>query len=407
MLGFFKKKKEPLKHWRDEQGAILCSGDQCQFPCDDTCPIRVNREAEKRIRARKYTDAMHLLKRALELAPDYADAYANRAACLAAMSRHKEAAESLKKAMELGYQPSAEDAAAAWMEMDKGIYIRHTGASDNARNAWGSAVGALQEELGQEAETVSQNAAQTDTEAAVPMSMTTGTAGTAGPDLSDGTEAEDPSGDSMAAEDPAKPADSASAVIPGEEPLPDGISIPLMPKRMLQYKTAADLLEKLLKLGSDQGAFRHPEHPVHIFVLELEAPDVTRKIYAELRRRYPKTQGLEAFTSALNWCALAGIGGVCLWKEDEHVLKRKSLYQLMTEEHGIEMLDEYAVTLAGCRYGTNDSNLLLAHIKGIARSAFTETIKVHKDVLDTQMTESLKAMFLYGLLLEADRMKLS
>lgn len=78
LLDSFKKKKDDGKVvWRNAQGIIACPGDSCPKNCDDTCPIYLNTQAAMLMSIGQGVKAIPLYKKALEIAPDFYDAWNN------------------------------------------------------------------------------------------------------------------------------------------------------------------------------------------------------------------------------------------------------------------------------------------------------------------------------------------
>lgn len=103
-MGLFdalKKKKATQPVWRNVNGQIACPGDVCAAECDDTCPIYLNTQCLMLKRIGETEKALELYKKALEIAPDFYDAYNNMAGIYGGQGRYQEAYECFRKAHEL------------------------------------------------------------------------------------------------------------------------------------------------------------------------------------------------------------------------------------------------------------------------------------------------------------------
>lgn len=91
-------------YWRNEQGKIVCKGDNCEYgnrKCPDDCPIMLNTKGIEKTQDIKYRDAVNLFKEAVSIAPDFKDAWCNMGAAYALSKEFRNAYNAYKKAYEL------------------------------------------------------------------------------------------------------------------------------------------------------------------------------------------------------------------------------------------------------------------------------------------------------------------
>ena len=99
--GFKKKNDNGKVVWRNMNGQIVCPGDACPKDCDDTCPIYLNTQCAMLMQFGANDKALELYKKALEIAPDFYDAYNNMAGIYGGMGRYQDAYDCYFKAHEL------------------------------------------------------------------------------------------------------------------------------------------------------------------------------------------------------------------------------------------------------------------------------------------------------------------
>ena len=102
LFDVFKKKKDDDKVvWRNVNGQIVCPGDACPKDCDDMCPIYLNTQCAMLMQIGESDKALELYKKALEIAPDFYDAYNNMAGIYGGQGQYQEAYNCFMKAHEL------------------------------------------------------------------------------------------------------------------------------------------------------------------------------------------------------------------------------------------------------------------------------------------------------------------
>jgi len=97
LIDILKSRKNVV--WRDKNGVIDCPGDKCPKECDVSCPIWCLTVAIQSYQAKRYPDAISYLKMALDIAPDYKEAWNNLGAVYGQMGNHVEAKKAYEKAL--------------------------------------------------------------------------------------------------------------------------------------------------------------------------------------------------------------------------------------------------------------------------------------------------------------------
>ena len=92
-MGFFgKKKKGPSREvWRNERGEIACTGEYCPDGCMETCPIHMHTLAMALLRIGQPEKAASLYRKALDIAPDFYDAWNNLGMIYGGMGSYRKA----------------------------------------------------------------------------------------------------------------------------------------------------------------------------------------------------------------------------------------------------------------------------------------------------------------------------
>ena len=104
------------------------------------------------------------------------------------------------------------------------------------------------------------------------------------------------------------------------------------------------------------------------------------------------------------WCAYAGMGAVAKWNENWSQLRDKGILESLTAERGYYAMDEYVMDCTGIGWGSEECKRIESAFHEftcmILNEAFTEKGKFDM----TYYFEALKAMYLYGMVLEMSRL---
>ena len=97
-----------LEVWRDSDGKLNCPGDACPMdPCSNKCPISIATTAMMFFQMGQYQKAAETYSEATAIAPDFAEAYNNAAACYGSMRDYENAYQNYKKAYSLEHKKGA------------------------------------------------------------------------------------------------------------------------------------------------------------------------------------------------------------------------------------------------------------------------------------------------------------
>jgi len=92
------KKKDKTVPWRNEKGEITCDGSSCVGGCDESCPIYLNTEVAMMLNSGNQEKAFLILKKMIEIAPDFYDAWNNIAVVYGLRGEPQKAIECYQKA---------------------------------------------------------------------------------------------------------------------------------------------------------------------------------------------------------------------------------------------------------------------------------------------------------------------
>ncbi len=95
------------KYWISENGTVRCSANTCPVECNMECPIYLQTLAIEKLTDTKQSEAISLLKKALEIEPLFGDAWNNLAVCYGQMGDHANAYRSYQHAYELSQKSNA------------------------------------------------------------------------------------------------------------------------------------------------------------------------------------------------------------------------------------------------------------------------------------------------------------
>ena len=87
--------------WRDSDGQIKCPGDNCSQECDEKCPMFCKIFAETSLKLKIPDEAITYLKTAVEIAPDFKDAWATMGDAYLRVDNFPEAYKAYKTAYDL------------------------------------------------------------------------------------------------------------------------------------------------------------------------------------------------------------------------------------------------------------------------------------------------------------------
>ena len=90
-----------LEPWRDIYGDIICPGDDCPWDCDDRCPVWLNTKGVNFIQMKECDIAIQRFKKAVSIAPDFAEAYNNLGTAYGMTNQHREAYNAFSEALKL------------------------------------------------------------------------------------------------------------------------------------------------------------------------------------------------------------------------------------------------------------------------------------------------------------------
>ena len=102
MLGKKKKNNIDSVVWRDQNGKIVCQGEQnCPQECNSMCPIWQNTRGLEMLQIGQPLKAIPFFQQAVAIAPDFIDAINNLGSAYGSNNQHDKAYEYFKKALEL------------------------------------------------------------------------------------------------------------------------------------------------------------------------------------------------------------------------------------------------------------------------------------------------------------------
>lgn len=98
-MGLFGKNKKNKVVWRNREGQIVCTGDNCPQKCDEKCPIWENTMGLTMLKINEFGKAVEAFQHALEIAPDFVDAQNNMGTAYGMSNQHQKAYEAFSKAL--------------------------------------------------------------------------------------------------------------------------------------------------------------------------------------------------------------------------------------------------------------------------------------------------------------------
>ena len=97
-MELFDSYKKQKAVWRDSNGNLYCPGDACPRKCDDGCPIWCHTMAVSLVKLGHEAEAIKEYKKAVELAPDFKEAWNNLGVSYGRLKNHMEANQAFRTA---------------------------------------------------------------------------------------------------------------------------------------------------------------------------------------------------------------------------------------------------------------------------------------------------------------------
>lgn len=171
---------------------------------------------------------------------------------------------------------------------------------------------------------------------------------------------------------------------------------------------SVDILYDMIQAGIRHGYIRYKiKETPDIPDLSMLSEDVCEELFrrtAEYSKDHPQ---VSPANTAPSLCFYAGMGAVKLWTLDSARLLGRGIVNMLTGERGFERMDEYVLDLTGFSYGSSASENLMRQISEIETVGLESMPKQQSDeVFYRQFLEFMKAMYLYGMVLEMDRLGL-
>lgn len=164
-----------------------------------------------------------------------------------------------------------------------------------------------------------------------------------------------------------------------------------------------DLLLILLDLGYESDFISNPKSFPHIPEVMAIADETSKQIYADALHEV-KGDSHEIFFIAHVWSTLAGIGSVMCMGDDPQSVRREGTYAALMSSRGFNGMDDFVLERMEIRDG-QEKKALLSHL-GLIGQILAHEIEC-KDPTDReiQITETMKAAFVYGMILQINREK--
>jgi hypothetical protein len=341
----FGKKKQPA--WRDKNGKIFCPGDQCKQECDDRCPIFLNTRGLQFLSIGKPWPAIANFKQAIELAPDFADAYNNMGAAHGSMNQHQEAYESYKKALTLK------------MPYPNALY--------------GMIV--AEKNLGKYQEALSH----CDMYDKLP-----------------GCNSKD-----LRAE--------IHKLIKPQQPIVEKPMVrnqKWAPMNSTENKKSHYVIaNELLKASKIEG-YTTSESLSVIPQLSDQADAVCSKLHTELQE-YCKTRAdkeVIVVMLTLVWSAYAGMGGVFFWNENWDLLSRTGIVEFLTKPRGLCEMDEYVLDSIGVNYSSSKGKEMTKFLTTFSGYCMNLTVGEKTAFTTEEILRAAKSMYIWGMVYEKNRL---
>lgn len=164
-----------------------------------------------------------------------------------------------------------------------------------------------------------------------------------------------------------------------------------------------DIVPGLIHLGNIEGFLTSQEIPFVPEIVSL-SDKVCMKICKAMQDSEKGHADNRAYAFSLKWSAYAGIGAVYLWHTNWEDLKKKSLYEELVRERGIQEMDEYVHDLIGLPYESPEGELFTSHLTDATLLCMDIVNEMYGKLNLEIVKNATKAMFVYGMVYEMNRL---
>lgn len=164
-----------------------------------------------------------------------------------------------------------------------------------------------------------------------------------------------------------------------------------------------DILPELLNIGRKEGFIRSEDIAYIPELLTLSA-DVCLKLCHDINEYGKEHPEIDTLSTSFQWCAYAGMGAVFHWNLNWDDLAKKGIYETLTEERGVYEMDEYVLDTIGIGYDSPEGEILLRHIIDIADRCIDIIAIDNGEISSEIVINAIKAMFIYGMIFEMNRL---
>lgn len=110
----------------------------------------------------------------------------------------------------------------------------------------------------------------------------------------------------------------------------------------------------------------------------------------------------------ISWCCYGGMGAAMHWHMNWDHLSKNDLFSILTQESGLNEMDEYICDYIGLPFGSKEEKVLTSHIKACSQIAVIKIEEFHKRNEDESIMlliiDACKSMYLYGIGLQLNRL---
>lgn len=170
--------------------------------------------------------------------------------------------------------------------------------------------------------------------------------------------------------------------------------------------TAVDILYDMVNEAQKKGYVSYkitevPDIPDLSMLMGEVAEELFRRV-VEYAKDHPQVSAANT-TPAL--CFYTGVGAVKLWEMDAPRLIARGVVREIVTPRGLEKMDEYVMDLVGVGYGSKQFEGLMKQLSDIETFGITLISKSEdEEKAYLQFLEFMKAMYLYGMVYEMDRL---
>lgn len=159
----------------------------------------------------------------------------------------------------------------------------------------------------------------------------------------------------------------------------------------------------MLHNAKEKGYIQSDGFPNIPEILAL-AEETCEKIMQSMKEACVEDEQIDYFRLTLGWAAFAGMGAVYFWNQDWLTLSRIGIFETLTEERGLDEMDEFVLDNIGLQHDQTEAKDLSSYLNMLSTLCAVHFMRRGVQLDDTATVLGAKAMFAFGMVFEMNRL---